>query len=94
MQDAGRLRRRRPDLYYVSSRTGLVLERHRGDDVWRFSDFRSVDGEVVPFRTVAQDALGQATTTIDAIRFAPAAPSGASFGPGGAGTPCRPGAAQ
>jgi hypothetical protein len=42
-----------------------------------FADDRKVDGELLPFRTVRQEALGEITTTITRTRFNVRLPKGA-----------------
>ena len=58
-----------PDKLYVAARTGLVVRRDRGGESTRFSDFRRVGGEVVPFQWVTTDALGDKTVYVDKIQF-------------------------
>jgi hypothetical protein len=60
---------------YVSARTGLIVRRDRGAEQTRFGDFRSVDGEVVPFHWVTTDALGEKTTRVDRVDFNVAIPA-------------------
>jgi hypothetical protein len=65
---------------HVSSRTALVVQRVTGPETVTFADYRSVDGERVPFRWTVQDALGESTVTVRRVRFdVPAGPD--AFGP-------------
>jgi hypothetical protein len=54
---------------HVSPRTALVVQRVTADETVMFSDYRKIDGERVPFRRVIQDALGEATVTVQRARF-------------------------
>jgi hypothetical protein len=56
--------------YRVSARSALVVERLRGARRERFSDFRSVDGLVLPYRAVIDDELGRSTWKLDRVEFA------------------------
>lgn len=58
-----------PVRLFVSTATHLVVGRETAGETATFSDHRRVDGELVPFRIVAHDALGEATTIVDDIRF-------------------------
>jgi CubicO group peptidase (beta-lactamase class C family) len=69
------------DLYSVSARTFLVVQRERGGETLAFSDFRNVDGEVVPFRVVTHDALGEATTLRTSVQFNGSSPEAGLFRP-------------
>ena len=53
----------------MSPRTALVVQRVTPDETVKFSDYRRIDGERVPFRRVIQDALGEATVTVLRVRF-------------------------
>jgi hypothetical protein len=46
----------------------------------RFSDFRTSDGEIVPWRWTTHDALGDKTVRVDRIEWNVALPAG-SFAP-------------
>jgi hypothetical protein len=50
--------------YRVSARTALVLAREHGARRERFSDFRNVDGWILPFRTDIDDELGKSVVTL------------------------------
>jgi CubicO group peptidase (beta-lactamase class C family) len=54
---------------HVSARTALILQRQDGAETSTFSDYRNVDGEVVPFRTTIHDSLGETTVEVQEIRF-------------------------
>jgi hypothetical protein len=55
--------------FTVSSRTWLVLRREADGHTTTCSDFRNIDGEVVPHRAVLDDALGETTFQLQSIRF-------------------------
>ena len=65
---------------YVSARTGLVVRRDVGAAVTRYSDFRSVDGEVLPFHAVTSEALGDKTVQLDKVDVA-VTPAATAFAP-------------
>jgi CubicO group peptidase (beta-lactamase class C family) len=65
-----------PVILHVSARTALVLERQDGGDTSIFSDYRNVDGEVMPFRTTIHDALGESTVDVQEVRFNGRTPPG------------------
>jgi CubicO group peptidase (beta-lactamase class C family) len=57
-------------LYRVSARTHLVLERTRGSRHDRYSDFRNVDGRILPFHTEIDDDLGESELNVKSVTFA------------------------
>lgn len=57
------------DLFHVSTRTWLVVRTDHAAEVTTFSDFRNVEGIVVPHRVHVQDPLGESTLTLRALRF-------------------------
>jgi hypothetical protein len=57
------------DLMHVSTRTWLVLRTDKGAEVATVSDFRNVDGVVVPHAIHVQDVLGETTPTLRSLRF-------------------------
>jgi CubicO group peptidase (beta-lactamase class C family) len=73
--DAGK-----PVLYYVSARTALPQRREADGETTSYSDYRNVDGEVVPFRLAVTDALGESTVLVKDVRFDVAIPA-AAFSP-------------
>jgi CubicO group peptidase (beta-lactamase class C family) len=58
-----------PLVLHVSVRTALILRRQEGTETFDFSDYRNVDGELVPFRTTIHDALGETTVDVQEVRF-------------------------
>ena len=54
---------------YVSVETGRVLRRLIAATSYDYSDYRSVDGEMVPYRITIDDALGKTTIIVDSARF-------------------------
>jgi CubicO group peptidase (beta-lactamase class C family) len=54
---------------YVSTATGLILKRETEGETFVFSDYRSVDGERIPFRSTISDALGETTLEVEQARF-------------------------
>lgn len=58
-----------PVRLYVSARTALVIKREAAGQSTTFSDYRPVDGELVPFRRSIQDGLGETTVEVKAVRF-------------------------
>jgi hypothetical protein len=46
-----------------------VLQRESGGETLAFSDFRNVDGEVVPHRITSQEALGEVSIDVGQVRF-------------------------
>lgn len=59
----------KPVLLYVSARTARVVQREAEGESMIFDDYRAVDGELVPFRTTIQDALGETTVQVQDVRF-------------------------
>lgn len=57
------------DLFYVSTRTFLVLKTEVGTEVSTFSDYRNVDGVVLPHAVQVQNALGETSLALRSIRF-------------------------
>jgi CubicO group peptidase (beta-lactamase class C family) len=53
----------------VSRKTALVTGREKEGETISFDDYRNIDGELVPFRSTIEDALGTSTIVIDSIRF-------------------------
>jgi hypothetical protein len=77
---------------HVSPRTALVVRRETPDETVTFADYRTVDGELVPFRRTIQDALGESVVVVSRVRFnVPAAPG--AFGPAASGAPAGQAAA-
>jgi hypothetical protein len=62
---------------HVSARTGLIVRREGDGEVATHGDFRRVDGEIVPFRTTVEEALGTVSTEVKEVRFNVALPTGA-----------------
>jgi hypothetical protein len=62
---------------HVSARTALVVRREVGGETATFADHRRVDGEMIPFRTTIQDALGETSVRVGSARFGAAIPDGA-----------------
>jgi CubicO group peptidase (beta-lactamase class C family) len=58
-----------PVRLYVSARTHLVVRRDAGLETTTYADFRSVDGEVVPFTRVISDSLGDKTVKVKEVKF-------------------------
>jgi CubicO group peptidase (beta-lactamase class C family) len=56
-------------LLHVSARTALVVKRETHGESVTFDDYRSVDGERVPFRSTIEDALGATTVDVQDVRF-------------------------
>jgi CubicO group peptidase (beta-lactamase class C family) len=67
----------KPVALQVSARTALVLQRETEGETLTFSDFRNVDGEVVPFRITSQEALGDVSVEVRQVRFNVALPADA-----------------
>ena len=59
--DATRLR--------VSRKTSLITGREKDGETIAFDDYRNIDGEMVPFRSTIEDALGTSTIVVESIRF-------------------------
>jgi CubicO group peptidase (beta-lactamase class C family) len=53
----------------VSRKTALITGREKNGETISFDDYRNIDGELVPFRSTIEDALGTSTIVIDSIRF-------------------------
>jgi CubicO group peptidase (beta-lactamase class C family) len=53
----------------VSRKTALVTGREKDGETIAFEDYRNVDGEIVPFRSTIEDALGTSTIVVDSVRF-------------------------
>jgi CubicO group peptidase (beta-lactamase class C family) len=53
----------------VSRKTALITGREKEGEKATFDDYRNVDGEQVPFRTIIEDNLGTSTIAVDTIRF-------------------------
>jgi hypothetical protein len=58
---------------YVSTQTGRVVRRDSAGESIRYSDFRTVDGELVPFASTATGALGDKVLVVKQLRFGGAA---------------------
>jgi outer membrane lipoprotein-sorting protein len=58
-----------PVTLFVSSRTGLIVQRESKSETATCGDYRNIDGELVPFRTTIRDALGEATIEVTEVRF-------------------------
>ena len=65
---------------YVSRRTSRVAQRVAPGEIDDYSDYRQVDGEWIPFRTVIHDALGKTTIVVNSARFNAPIPD-AAFAP-------------
>ncbi len=65
---------------FVSQASGRILRRSADTGVTDYADYRSVDGELLPFRSTIHDALGQTTIIVRAARFNGAIPA-AAFAP-------------
>jgi CubicO group peptidase (beta-lactamase class C family) len=57
------------DMFHVSTRTYLVLKTEKGAETSTFSDFRNVDGVVLPHAIHVQDVLGETTLALRSVRF-------------------------
>ena len=66
--------------WHVSKRTGRLLQTEAEGKVATFSDYRDVDGELVPFRTTSQEDLGEIVVDVKQVRFNVDLPA-AAFGP-------------
>ena len=60
----------------LSQTSGLPLQRRGADAIETYGDYRSVDGERVPFRVTIEDALGETNVRVLAARFGVAVPPG------------------
>jgi CubicO group peptidase (beta-lactamase class C family) len=67
-------------VWHVSKRTGRLLQTESEGKVATFTDYREVDGELVPFRTTSQEDLGEIVVDVKQVRFNVDLPAGA-FGP-------------
>jgi CubicO group peptidase (beta-lactamase class C family) len=65
---------------FVSARTSLIVKEQIEGETAVFSDYRNIDGEIVPFRKTIHDALGEATVEVQEVKFGALIPPG-SFGP-------------
>jgi hypothetical protein len=54
---------------YVAQQSALILKRERDRETATFSDYTGVDGELIPFRTVINDSLGETTIHVRSARF-------------------------
>jgi CubicO group peptidase (beta-lactamase class C family) len=75
-----------PVAWQVSTRTARVLRIDAAGKTTTFSDYRDVDGELVPFRTTSQEDLGEVVVEVTQVRFNVDVPAGA-FGPRRPGWP-------
>jgi hypothetical protein len=66
-----------PVSLYVSLRTALVVRRESDGETATYADPRNVDGEVVPFRIVITDSLGESSIQVRDVRFNVAIPDAA-----------------
>jgi CubicO group peptidase (beta-lactamase class C family) len=53
----------------LSRKTALITGREKEGETISFDDYRNIDGELVPFHSTIEDALGTSTIAIDSIRF-------------------------
>lgn len=60
---------------YVAARTGLVVRRDSAGESTRYTDFRRIDGEIVPFASTTTGPLGDRVLTVKQLRFAVAPPA-------------------
>ena len=58
-----------PSRLQVSQRTSLIVQRETDGDTTSFSDYRDVDGELLPFHTSIHDSLGETTIDVISVRF-------------------------
>jgi CubicO group peptidase (beta-lactamase class C family) len=54
---------------YVAQQSALILKREREGETATFSDYTEVDGELIPFRTVINDSLGETTIHVRSAQF-------------------------
>jgi hypothetical protein len=54
---------------YVSAQSGRVVRRDRAGESVRYSDFRTVDGELVPFASTERGPLGDKVLVVKQLRF-------------------------
>ena len=66
-----------PVSLYVSARTALVVRRESDGETATYADPRDVDGEVVPFRIVITDSVGESSIRVTDVRFNVAVPDAA-----------------
>ncbi|HUD71139.1 MAG TPA: serine hydrolase, partial [Dongiaceae bacterium] len=62
--------------WYVSARTWLIVRRDAAGETTRYSDFRNIDGEVVPFTMLTQGPLGERSLKAGKVEFNLAIPAG------------------
>jgi CubicO group peptidase (beta-lactamase class C family) len=65
---------------YVAAQSARIVRRDSGGESTRFSDFRTVDREVVPFTRITTGPLGDKVVTVKQLRFG-VKPAAALFGP-------------
>jgi CubicO group peptidase (beta-lactamase class C family) len=65
---------------YIAARSGLVVRRDSGGESTRYSGFRKVDGELVPFASTTTGPLGDKVLTVKQLRFG-VSPPASLFGP-------------
>jgi CubicO group peptidase (beta-lactamase class C family) len=53
----------------VSRKTAFITGREKEGETIAFDDYRNIDGELVPFRSTIEDALGTSTIVVDSVRF-------------------------
>jgi outer membrane lipoprotein-sorting protein len=53
----------------ISRTTALIAGSEKDGETHSFSDYRSIDGELVPFRATIEDSLGTSTIVVDSVRF-------------------------
>lgn len=63
----------------IAAKTGLVLKRQSADGSEEMSDYRSVDGIVLPFHVVERTQLGEAVMDLRKVTFEASPPE--TFGP-------------
>lgn len=66
-----------PVAWHLSARTGLPLQSETPGKTSTFSDYRDVDGELVPFRTTTVEDLGEVVVDVARVRFNVDVPAGA-----------------
>jgi len=54
---------------YVAQQSALILKRERDAETATFSDYTDVDGELIPFRTLINDSLGETTIQVRSAQF-------------------------
>jgi hypothetical protein len=65
---------------FVSAATGRVVRRDSGGESTRYSEFRTVDGELVPFASTTSGPLGDRVLAVKQLRFGVTLPA-RTFGP-------------